>query len=218
MNNRMIYQVDETREGILSSAERLFSNKGFFETQIKDVARESGVSRNTVYRYFQDKNDLAMATIEKTLMEYRESHKQVLTSLLNDESLNGLEKFTLAIRKTWMNENNKSNTKLMAEFDAYYSGNRISANMKERFIRLDTKEFVSQIVNVIEEGKSDGSIRPDIDPHLTFVTFLNAVRALSQRILLRGDVLVETIDGETDRMLDHLMDLMTEGLMNRSGK
>ena len=43
------------REQILKSAEKVFSEKGFQNSTISDVAKETGVSDTTIYEYFSSK-------------------------------------------------------------------------------------------------------------------------------------------------------------------
>jgi AcrR family transcriptional regulator len=46
------------REAIWDAAVTLFSEKGFDETTVDDIAQASGVSRRSFFRYFSSKNDL----------------------------------------------------------------------------------------------------------------------------------------------------------------
>jgi len=50
---------EQTRRRILTAAKKLFAEKGYFNTSVKDIAKESGVSPATVYHYFGSKEDLA---------------------------------------------------------------------------------------------------------------------------------------------------------------
>lgn len=216
MIDRMIYQVDETRERILAEAEKLFREKGFFETQMKDIAGKTGMSRNTLYRYYRDKSDLALTIIESRLFSNSDKFETALKDLLDDHRMTGLEKFKEVISNIWLEGVDELDGKLMAEFDAYYSGSRLTEEMKEKFVLFDKGTYIASIVAIIDQGKEDGSIRRDVDSHLAFVTILNGVRALKQRVILRGEVLVETIEGETGKMAELLFDLLMEGLKNRS--
>jgi AcrR family transcriptional regulator len=46
------------RDAIWDAAVNLFSDKGFDETTVDDIAQASGVSRRSFFRYFSSKNDL----------------------------------------------------------------------------------------------------------------------------------------------------------------
>ncbi len=50
--------VQERQKQILDAAARVFSEKGFDATTIRDVARAAGVSDGLLYRYFKNKQDL----------------------------------------------------------------------------------------------------------------------------------------------------------------
>ncbi|MGX6511011.1 TetR/AcrR family transcriptional regulator [Rhodococcus sp. SJ-2] len=55
----------ETARGqILKAAESMFQRYGVLKTTMDDIAKEAGVSRPTVYRYFGDRDTLITALIE----------------------------------------------------------------------------------------------------------------------------------------------------------
>jgi len=56
--------ADEARGQILEAAETMFARYGLAKTTMDDIAREAGVSRPTVYRYFDDRDALIAALIE----------------------------------------------------------------------------------------------------------------------------------------------------------
>lgn len=53
--------LERRRQQILDAARRCFARKGFYETSMQDVFRESGLSAGAVYRYFKSKNELVQA-------------------------------------------------------------------------------------------------------------------------------------------------------------
>jgi TetR/AcrR family transcriptional regulator, transcriptional repressor of aconitase len=53
--------LERRRRQIMDAALRCFARKGFHETSMQDVFRESGLSAGAVYRYFKSKNDLVQA-------------------------------------------------------------------------------------------------------------------------------------------------------------
>lgn len=48
----------EKRQSIMQAAEALFSRRRFHEITMEEVAREAGVGKGTLYRYFADKEEL----------------------------------------------------------------------------------------------------------------------------------------------------------------
>ncbi|MGW1045073.1 TetR/AcrR family transcriptional regulator [Streptomyces sp. NPDC002547] len=57
-------QAAETRAAVLAAAVRLFAERGWAATGMRDVAREAGVSVETVYTGFRSKSDLLMAALD----------------------------------------------------------------------------------------------------------------------------------------------------------
>lgn len=61
---RRAQQAAETRAQVADAAVRLFSDRGWAATGMRDVARAAGVSVETVYANFQSKGDLLLAAID----------------------------------------------------------------------------------------------------------------------------------------------------------
>ena len=57
-------QAAETRAVVLAAATTLFGTRGWSATGMRDVAREAGVSVETVYSNFRGKTELLMAAID----------------------------------------------------------------------------------------------------------------------------------------------------------
>jgi len=59
------------REAIASAAVELFLQKGFKATSMDDIAASAGVSKQTVYSHFGNKDDLYRGVIASKCQEYR---------------------------------------------------------------------------------------------------------------------------------------------------
>lgn len=57
-------QAAETRASVLDAAMLLFADRGWAATGMREVAREAGVSVETVYANFRSKSELLMAAID----------------------------------------------------------------------------------------------------------------------------------------------------------
>jgi AcrR family transcriptional regulator len=57
-------------EQILESAARLFHKRHYHEVRMDDVATDAGVAKGTIYRYFQDKEDLYLALILSSMNRF----------------------------------------------------------------------------------------------------------------------------------------------------
>jgi AcrR family transcriptional regulator len=54
-----------TRDAILDAAERLFSDRGFARTTIKQIGSEAGVNSALLYYYFADKDQLYRDVLQR---------------------------------------------------------------------------------------------------------------------------------------------------------
>lgn len=73
-------KAEETRARILDTALRLFQERGFETTTMRDVAAEAGVATGAAYYYFRSKEELVMAFYLRTAEEEREPYDAALTA------------------------------------------------------------------------------------------------------------------------------------------
>lgn len=73
-------KAEETRSRILDAALRLFRERGFEETTMRDVAAEAEVATGAAYYYYRSKEDLVMAFYLRTDEEARDAFAAALSS------------------------------------------------------------------------------------------------------------------------------------------
>ena len=56
---------EDKRNQIMDAALELFSNEGYHNTSISEIARSAGISKGLMYNYFDSKEDLITAIFEK---------------------------------------------------------------------------------------------------------------------------------------------------------
>ncbi|MEA5051708.1 MAG: TetR/AcrR family transcriptional regulator [Oscillospiraceae bacterium] len=57
----------DTRDKILTAAAKILREKSFFEMTLADVAAKAGVSKGTLYYYYNNKNDILFDTADRYL-------------------------------------------------------------------------------------------------------------------------------------------------------
>lgn len=68
----------QRRSQIVNAAVRLFSERGYYQTTIDDVAQAAEVSKGLVYRYFTNKDDLLFYCLRYVLDKYEPEDVQQL--------------------------------------------------------------------------------------------------------------------------------------------
>jgi len=66
-------RAEAQRERILNAAEKCFIESGFHAASMASIAETAGMSAGLMYRYFENKNAIVLAIIERQLREAHES-------------------------------------------------------------------------------------------------------------------------------------------------
>jgi AcrR family transcriptional regulator len=72
VNNSFKTSVSK-RNAILNIASDIFLRRGYQGASVNEMSRKSGISKETFYRYFKNKEDLFLAVIDKELQIYWDS-------------------------------------------------------------------------------------------------------------------------------------------------
>ena len=84
------FEKAQRREKLLDAAIEIFFQKGFHATRLEDIAKQAGLSKGTLYLYFENKEAIFLALIERLAL----GNVQKLTQLLNnfDKTEQSIEK------------------------------------------------------------------------------------------------------------------------------
>jgi len=210
----MIYQTDETRSCILAMAQRLFLENGLVATQMQDIARELKISRTSLYRYYQNKFELATEILSNLSRDMATNWDEVMEHTV--PKANGLAEVEFYLYEFWISDRFKVAHEYMAEYDAFFSGERADETVLKGIARYYTNYSMELLTALIKRGINDASIRPDLDVHLSAVTLVNAVRSLQQRLIMRGRVLIEARSDEHPKMMTELLRYLVLGISARA--
>lgn len=77
-------RVDNPKQGaarILTAAKQCYTKSGVASATIDDIAERAGVSRRTVYRYFENKEAIILAVVEEQAEPFFDQMRKKLTDL-----------------------------------------------------------------------------------------------------------------------------------------
>src|SRR5262245_27226143 len=75
MRTKTTKQADK----MLDAAARLFARQRFHEVRMEDVAAHAGVGKGTIYRYFDDKDELYGALLERAAKQVEQRIRSAMT-------------------------------------------------------------------------------------------------------------------------------------------
>ncbi len=137
-------------KSILLAAFELFSNRGFNDVTIAEIAGKAEVSQVSIYNYFQSKENLVRQTIFAFMDETMKETEQVLES-----EIPFYEKLE---RLFFITE--EATTQASPEFLLSAIGNDpLMRRLMEEYYHERTEPF---IMRMIEQGKNQGAISRDL--------------------------------------------------------
>jgi len=157
---------------IVEAAEKIFASVGFKNAKMEDIAAEAGITKVTLYSYFQSKENLYMALTYKALQLLIDSYYKTIDEY---KSRTGL-KSTIALLNTFMTfcEDNYLYSEALLE---YFSMVRsTSSGEDESKLTEATRDSIYYMklqdiqnlpfkltVKEIERGRNDGSVISETD-------------------------------------------------------
>ena len=92
---------ERTIQKILDVSTKLFFEKGYEQTTIKDIIKESGFTRGAVYHHFSSKEDIANVVVNKLCQQ-----ENPFLKVMDENNLTPLEKIHKAILLSVQNVDN----------------------------------------------------------------------------------------------------------------
>ena len=86
-------ECEDTRDRILFAAQKLFAEKGFDATSVRDITTEAGCNVASVNYHFGGKENLYLETFRSMLRALRDQRIEVLNELMERERAPSLEEY-----------------------------------------------------------------------------------------------------------------------------
>lgn len=164
---------NKKEQHIIEAAEKVFSAVGYTNAKMDDIATEAGITKVTLYAYFQSKENLYMAVTYKALLLLNESMYATIAAYKNESGLEG----TVAIIRTFMEFCEKSFLYAEALLDYFAmvratnygkDTSKITEKLQESVYYMKLQDLQNLPFKLtakeIDRGRQDGSILPDVDP------------------------------------------------------
>lgn len=151
---------------ILERSEFLFRSRGFKRVTMDDIARDLGMSKKTVYKYFRNKKDLILQNIEGKINAEKSQFCE-----LEKNSENAVQEMIQLIQHVIrMFEGSKP--RLFDELRRFYPG---SWKVLDGFLK---RHVYKRIFNNIERGKREKLYRENIDVDFVAKMYVSQVRSI----------------------------------------
>jgi TetR/AcrR family transcriptional regulator, fatty acid metabolism regulator protein len=186
----------DKRETILRAATDVFASRGFFNSQVADVARAAGVAAGTVYLYFRSKDDLLVSIFDRTMREWIEEGRASVAAIKDPvERLRAIARMHL--------DRMGRDRSLAIVFQVEL---RQSTKFMERFSTTALREYLGIIRQVIVDGQAAGAFRRQINPTLAAKLFFGGLDEMATNWILstRRYAPVSDVDAVVDMFVGGL--------------
>jgi TetR/AcrR family fatty acid metabolism transcriptional regulator len=137
---------------ILEAAVKVFSEQGFFQSTVSQIAKEAGVADGTIYLYFKNKDDILVH-----FFSFRT--RQVFACLREEveQADNTIDKLRSLVRRHLEEFQSDRNMAVV-----YFTETHKSHRLVEQQIKEMSKMYLDIVAEIVEQGQEEGIIRKDL--------------------------------------------------------
>lgn len=166
--------MNQVKEKILSSAQELFFKRGIRAVTIDDIARHIKISKRTIYKYFENKDEIVFTLVKNHLHLHQKEIEKIMANNHN------IIEATLAIVKHSSDMMNQITPVVFSDLKTFYPKVwKYFENFKKDFI-------IQTITKGLKKGQKQGLIRKDIN-----VKLIAYLRLLQINLIFEADMLQE---------------------------
>jgi len=187
------------KDKILVSARELFLARGYRTTTMDDIAHRAGMSKRTLYEKFPSKNAIASEVVENELKIFSSRMRAIIKSTGNPlEKLRSLSRFFMELPYPGITQ--------IALIDLQ----RDLPDLWGR-VRSVEEQILSEIRQVVDEGKEQGIFREGMDTNVTIAALTGALGStMSPDFLLNTSLSLEEV-------YSTIFELITNGICENNG-
>jgi AcrR family transcriptional regulator len=144
-------------EEVLDAAAKVFSERGYADASVQDVADELGILKGSLYHYIRTKEDLLFWLLEDVHRDVEE----ILDGVAEAEGLGPLERIELYVRRQVI-----YNLENLQRISIYYHDLDRLSEVRHKRIRDRRAAHSRFITDLISQAQAQGLANPDLDARL----------------------------------------------------
>jgi AcrR family transcriptional regulator len=187
--------IRDRREQLIRAAIKVFGEKGFHQTTVRDIGRTARLTQGTIYNYVRSKGDILFLVCDRIVAEYQDSVRRALRT-----SGDASERLAAALRGVVTVMIERQSTILLLYHESHNLDRR---SLRVILARVD--EFINDFQQLVLDSNR-GRAKSIGNPRLlaNIVTFLPTI------VALRRWALPHHLSQE--KMASELVDFMLRGL------
>jgi AcrR family transcriptional regulator len=187
---------------ILQEARGVFTELGFEDASMAEVARRVGIVEGTIYRYFDHKRDLLIKVLEQWMNEAMSDYAQQLSGIVG--SRNRL-RFMI-----W------HHLRMLYQDPALYNLLIVQVRYSPDYASSDiyalNRSYTQRTVDILREGIAEGTFRDDIPPYVVRDLIYGGAEFHIWRYMTGRDA-----DFDVDAVADQISELVYRAIAVKEG-
>lgn len=182
MRSLRAQQREERAALILSAAQDVFVDKGYYDASIDEIAERAGIAKGTVYLHFPSKEDLLVALVEQQISAFLVRVEQVSHETTTVRAR--LERILLDVYTRMHEQRNQVLLELNTSI-----GLTKSVIAKRGEIQTRIAQAMERIAALIEEGKRTGELDRTVPTPVMVATLVTLLSPSGyEQLLTNGQV------------------------------
>jgi AcrR family transcriptional regulator len=145
-------RAEERRQQIMQAALACFARKGYHKTTMDDIVAESGLSKGTLYWYFENKDALFLTLVNSFFLEIG---RDIMT--ISEQKISASEKLR-ALAHEFVSFYDEV-TEFLTVFFEFYMQGALNEQLNQMFSSM-LAQYRDVIAHIIEDGVEAGEFRP----------------------------------------------------------
>lgn len=166
--------AQQTRELLLNSAEKLFSENGVANTSLQEIALAAGLTRGAIYWHFQNKHDLINALWDRVKLPLEAAFEKVEKSCTLSP-LARIQMRSSTVLKNMANDPAMRNLATILLLKCEYTEK--SDNMRSMFL-MRRYECMSMITEDFKAAIAAGELPAALDVHFAAIGLISVIDGL----------------------------------------
>ena len=189
---------DEAKAKIVEIAREIFTRFGFKKTTMEEIATASRKGKSSIYYYFNSKEDVFKAVVEREAKEMKDELNEKVLSI--EDPIDRLKAYiTFRMKKL------KDLSNYYAALKSEYLGH---LEFVERIRKNYDQEEIKMVKQILEDGVGKEQFVVD-DPSLSAVAIVTAMKGLEVPLFLSKE------KSNMDNRIDNLINFLFYGIVKR---
>ena len=175
-------QREERAALILGAAQEVFTERGYYDASIDEIAARAGIAKGTVYLHFASKEDLLVALVEQQIVGFLSFVDQMIGEPLTVRAR--LEQILLNVYTRMQEQRNQ----VLLELNTRIGLTKSVIEKREK-LQAHIAQALERITALLAEGQHTGELDSSVPTPILAATFVTLVSPSGyEQLLTSGQV------------------------------